>query len=518
MLVESFVAATETTSAKSNVSFTLKDVGIVLQEFQSHNALRHGFKKSSIKANSLAISSSHIYAAQADKAVVHVYNREKGNQEATVSFSERISSLAFVGHSTGFLVCGTEGGRVLVWEVMSGRQSASIASHLQAVSQLVVLPGNNFILSGSSDSNVHVWSLPKLVSFVQPQSVFSNEPAANAPLRAFAQHRSKITALACGHSCSASNFAVSASGDGVCYIWNVSDCQLLKTILYPSSPLCLVVDPADRALYSGHGDGSILSHDFYQNLQTTQHIHTATSEQVELRVVDAWSSGPDDIGATQCITLSYDGTILLSGHPSGRIMSWDVARRRFQKQVTDLGQSVTNIVMQPLEGLVHSQIPHTMTKTIVKPTMNNIARDNTGTSGVASDYSVKVQTMQGPPQTSIFQDLLISATFPQSLVDEALLELDFPSLSHNGLPEKTAKEGELQDRIEILQENLAIFIAATEKSRARRLARVEKREELKQTVADSDDIEERKTLEAKSVEIDMLSDEEELGEEVYADV
>ena len=65
--------------------------------------------------NSLVASSTHIFAAQADKAVVHVYSRERGNQEALVSFPERIHSLALAGDGT--LVLGTAEGRIILWEV-----------------------------------------------------------------------------------------------------------------------------------------------------------------------------------------------------------------------------------------------------------------------------------------------------------------------------------------------------------------------------------------------------------------
>jgi pre-rRNA-processing protein IPI3 len=65
--------------------------------------------------NALAVSSSHIFTAQAEKAVIHVYSRERGNQEALISFPERIHSLTMAGD--GVLVLGTAEGRVILWEV-----------------------------------------------------------------------------------------------------------------------------------------------------------------------------------------------------------------------------------------------------------------------------------------------------------------------------------------------------------------------------------------------------------------
>jgi pre-rRNA-processing protein IPI3 len=116
MLSESFVAST-LSSAKTPTA-TLRDVGICVQEFQPSPQLRSTFKKSSTTTNCLAVTPSHIFSAQADKAVVHVYSREKGNQEGLVPFPERIRSIAVAGAKYGdVLVLGTEGGRLILWEV-----------------------------------------------------------------------------------------------------------------------------------------------------------------------------------------------------------------------------------------------------------------------------------------------------------------------------------------------------------------------------------------------------------------
>ena len=119
MLTESFVASVLSGQKSTNSSAT-KDVGIHLHDFQPIAALKASFKKSSTPANCLAVSASHIFAAQADKAVIHVYNRERGNQEAIVPFPERIHTVAFAGdpNGAGVLLLGTEGGRVNLWEVL----------------------------------------------------------------------------------------------------------------------------------------------------------------------------------------------------------------------------------------------------------------------------------------------------------------------------------------------------------------------------------------------------------------
>lgn len=116
MLTEHFVASISA-HTKPNTGVT-KDAGIFFHEYQPLANQRHVFKKSATAPNCLAVSSSHIFAAQAEKAVVHVYSREKGNQEAIVPFPERIHSIALAAHDT-VLLLGTASGRILGWEVSS---------------------------------------------------------------------------------------------------------------------------------------------------------------------------------------------------------------------------------------------------------------------------------------------------------------------------------------------------------------------------------------------------------------
>jgi pre-rRNA-processing protein IPI3 len=114
MLSEGFFASIRAQPKAPNTAIA-KDLGIYLHELHPTPTIKSSFKKSSTLVNALAVSSTHIFAAQADKAVVHVYSREKGNQESLISFPERIHSAALVGD--GVLVLGTAEGRVILWEV-----------------------------------------------------------------------------------------------------------------------------------------------------------------------------------------------------------------------------------------------------------------------------------------------------------------------------------------------------------------------------------------------------------------
>lgn len=114
MLSEDFITSIRAQPRTANTAIA-KDVGIYLHTLHPFPKIEANFKKSSTAVNALAANPTHIFAAQADKAVVHVYSRERGNQEALISFPERLHTLNLVGD--GLLVLGTAEGRVILWDV-----------------------------------------------------------------------------------------------------------------------------------------------------------------------------------------------------------------------------------------------------------------------------------------------------------------------------------------------------------------------------------------------------------------
>jgi pre-rRNA-processing protein IPI3 len=114
MVSEMFVASIRAQQRTANTAIA-KDVGIYVQTLQPIHSVKSTFKKSSTQPNCMAVSSTHIFAAQTEKAVVHVYSRERGNQEAIIAFPERIHCLTLV--HDGLLVLGTAEGRIILWEV-----------------------------------------------------------------------------------------------------------------------------------------------------------------------------------------------------------------------------------------------------------------------------------------------------------------------------------------------------------------------------------------------------------------
>ncbi|KAL3419952.1 Pre-rRNA-processing protein crb3/ipi3 [Phlyctema vagabunda] len=333
MLTESFITSIRAQHKSANTAIA-KDVGIHLHTLSPAPKIESTFKKSSTPVNALAANSTHIFAAQADKAVVHVYSRERGNQEALISFPERIHSLTLVGD--GVLILGTAEGRVILWEVYTGRQVSTPAAHLQAITCLAA--DQSHLITASEDSNVNVWSIANLLSLT---SVETQEP-----LRTLSNHRAAITSVVIGHSASTTNICVSASKDNTCIVWDYLSATLLRTFLLPTTPLCLALDPCDRAVYVGFEGGSLQQIDFSSTAAALNPLYDAKLQDTPVQVTKSPWTASFEAGAAHCIGLSFDGTTLLCGHASGKISRWDTAQgQQIGGELADLNAPVTNLIM-----------------------------------------------------------------------------------------------------------------------------------------------------------------------------
>lgn len=532
MPTESFIAATlATNKAAAHTSAALKDIGIFLYQYQPQNLFSHGYKKSTSRSGCVAVSDSHIFAAQADKAVINVYSRERGNQEATVPFPERIHCIAFAD-GAALLVLGTEEGKLILWEIATGRLATSAASHLQTVSSLCITPRNDFIISGSADTSIHVWSLPRLVSFSQGSEGYEDGEPSNAPVRTFTAHRTAITAIACGHSVADTNFAISASDDGTCYLWHIGTCQNLRTILLPTNAISIAIDPADRALYFGGQDGHVYSWNILQHSIHSKSgpSHSSGIPASQLTSKDRWTAPSSELGSTNCLTLSYDGTALVSGHTNGNLIRWDVAKHRILNELTNLGQPVTYIKMLEPDGLQTRKLSGYKITSVVKPNLEFSSQLENGTVGIPSKYNFHV--MITPAQTleahNDIEQALTGPGFPQSMINDALRALIVGSTATSSSTDQNAdfKAKKLSEEVSALKQQLAALNELEEKRKTRRIARIEKREELgmkkreayfeaKKGGKDGDAA--MKIWEKNEAELDDESDDEDQGDRMVTD-
>lgn len=296
------------------------------------------------------------------------------------------------------------------------------------MTSLVVDRTSNFILSGSSDASIHVWSLANILSFAKlPSGRDRQQP--NSPIRTFSNHRAAITSIAVGHSAGQYNIAVSTSKDNTAVAWDYHTGRVLRTFLLPSSATCVALDPVDRAFYVGYEDGSVQAVEFYKS-QSVQHpLHDPSLQftPAQPSAEDRWAPPSSDLGAVESVALSHDGMILLSGQKNGKVLSWNVARRKYASTVADYTHPVTNLLILPIDGLPHPSLDlKRVAHTIVKPRYDQALSESSVNPGaVPADYTFNTHILTSPSSTKTdeFSEALTHAFFPQSMLEEGLAEL-----------------------------------------------------------------------------------------------
>lgn len=242
---------------------------------------------------------------------------------------------------------------------------------------------SNFLLSGSADSNIYVWSIPGLLSFSARIHNGTGENLPLSPLRSLSSHRAAIVSLSFGHCMKKNNVAVSISKDKTCVVFNHLNSTVLHTFLLPDTPLCMALDPVDRAIYVGYEDGSVHLIDLYQDIVVVpRQDRAAQATATEPSLSGRWKL-PDGTGdrTTLSIAVCYDGTTILSGHQDGKVQAWNVGKRRYSKRLAEFPGPVTFLHFLPLEGLRKIDEPGVRLDKVTKPTFEGFAKNTAGNAG-----------------------------------------------------------------------------------------------------------------------------------------
>ena len=226
-----------------------------------------------------------------------------------------------------------------------------------------------------------------------------------SPVRSLSNHRAAVTALAFGQIGGKNDIAVSVSRDETCVVWDYLTGMALHTFLLLSLPLCLALDPVDRAAYIGYEGGDVQLIDFYKEPSTRSQLHdpamdampTQTPESDRLKL-------NGDKSDVLCIQVSYDGTLLLTGHENGKVNTWDVARGRYQRQIVDFSAPVTNLTMLRPTGFVNTKAPSIKLHRVNKPRYESFANASNGGARIPKNYKITAELTSNLPLSGIKPD------------------------------------------------------------------------------------------------------------------
>ena len=223
-------------------------------------------------------------------------------------------------------------------------------------------------------------------------------------------------------------------------MWDYYSGQALRTYLLPETPTAVTLDPADRACFVAYADGSLQIIDFYDDIQKTTSVDVLRDTSSSHRPMQPppktrFGADSQKLGGTLCLSLSWDGTTLLSGHSSGKIAAWDIAKSNYLSTLANLPGPVTSLQFLRPTGFSNTTEPSFRVQTIIKPKQD--AGLTGGSSGlVPSNYNLSMQftgrinttavstTERQSTDTSSFAEALAHPSFPTSMLEESLAELE----------------------------------------------------------------------------------------------
>lgn len=260
------------------------------------------------------------------------------------------------------------------------------------------------MLTASDDSNINVWSLPRLLEY-------GADPGFEPDL-ALSNHRGAITSLVVAPGDNAeTSICVSSSKDKTSIVWNYQTGQVLRTLLFPSIPLCATLDPCARALVVATDDGSIFLVEFFGD-KPLLGSRSAELSSIVVQVDSPLGVADADAGPATCLALNYNGTALITGHTKGKLLRWNLTDNSHPAELANLNASVTNLAFVPL---LPSQQSH-QTPTVIKPSQTQ------------RQYTLSAQIVADPASTR-FGEMLGSPGFSDDAIARALQSFATPAAS-----------------------------------------------------------------------------------------
>ncbi|KAJ2016953.1 Pre-rRNA-processing protein ipi3 [Coemansia sp. S610] len=330
--------------------------GIQVYDLRRGTRLAQGMGVSVEGLQGFCLTDTWVAAVNEKKPVGHVYMLNRGDTGAKITFPfpEEISCLHAIDNGK-YLAAGAKSGRVLIWATASGRLLRAWDAHYGAVISLASSEG--VLLSGGDDAAVHVWALSQVLD----QAALGD--SAVTPIVSLTEHTMAITALQVAPFglLSGRGRIYTASRDHTCKQWRLrvehdgekymGKAELLSTLLYPAMVNDIAVDRSETRVFAATAAGL-----FQTNLYAYKKASSADILGDRAELVALGGSGdavfseshvqyPSAEASVTAISLSYDGSLLVSAAQPGAVRIWDTASRQCMRTISDkqLGTGVTQL-------------------------------------------------------------------------------------------------------------------------------------------------------------------------------
>uniref|UniRef100_A0A2I2YWF5 WD repeat-containing protein 18 n=1 Tax=Gorilla gorilla gorilla TaxID=9595 RepID=A0A2I2YWF5_GORGO len=338
------------------------------------------------------LNGEYLLAAQLGKNYISAWELQRKDQlQQKIMCPGPVTCLT--ASPNGLYVLAGVAESIHLWEVSTGNLLVILSRHYQDVSCLQFTGDSSHFISGGKDCLVLVWSLC---------SVLQADPSRiPAPRHVWSHHTLPITDLHCGFGGPLARVATS-SLDQTVKLWEVSSGELLLSVLFDVSIMAVTMDLAEHHMFCGGSEGSIFQVDLFTWVSaavcglhpalglrasglrasglrlTPVSAFAARTEGEELppragrreglqrAQVGTWERGggsqarpvwhltPVCLSRNQvtCLSVSTDGSVLLSGSHDETVRLWDVQSKQCIRTVALKGP-VTNatILLAPVSML-----------------------------------------------------------------------------------------------------------------------------------------------------------------------
>ncbi|TNM88118.1 hypothetical protein fugu_006339 [Takifugu bimaculatus] len=199
---------------------------------------------------------------------------------------------------------------IYLWEVSTGKLLSVLSRHYQDVT----------CLKFTDDSSPFCfWRKRQPGSCVEPFELdLGHTPE---PRHVLSRHSLPITDLHCGMM-GVQARVVTASLDQTVKVWELSSGELLLSILFDVEIMSVTSDPCEYFLFCGGSDGNIFQVSLCSQGLSRDRPFQSDTEQNQNQIFKGHTN------MVGCVSVSMDGTLLLSGSHDETVRVWDIQSKQ----------------------------------------------------------------------------------------------------------------------------------------------------------------------------------------------
>ncbi|KAI3369194.1 hypothetical protein L3Q82_026149, partial [Scortum barcoo] len=269
----------------------------------------------------------YLLSAQLGKNFINVWEIQRKDQLQQKIVCPGVVTCLTASPDALFLAAGVAEA-IYLWEVSTGKLLSILGRHYQDVTCLKFTDDSSHFVSGGKDNLALVWSLSSVI-----QLDLSHTPE---PRHILSRHSLPITDLHCGLMGAQARVAT-ASLDQTVKVWELSSGELLLSVLFDVEIMSVTFDPSEYFLFCGGSDGNIfqvslcsqsLSRDkSFQSDSDGNQVFKGHRESTDLHVL-ANVTLTAVRNLVTCLSVSMDGTLLLSGSHDETVRLWDIQSKQ----------------------------------------------------------------------------------------------------------------------------------------------------------------------------------------------